>query len=213
MVINVEVILGGEKVIVEIVRKNNKNVYFRFKDNVLVVTANRFVSENAIKDMILQNEKSLLRMYSHVVKQSEKALQFYYLGKPYTKVFDETVKKVELDDGMIYAKNERMLELWYKKECERVFSERINICLGDFVNIPKFSLKIRNMKTRWGVNNVTKKIITLNSELLKKDVSLIDYVIVHELCHFYEANHSARFWYQVSLRYPEYKRARKYLRG
>lgn len=213
MVINVEVILGGEKVIVEIVRKNNKNVYFRFKDNVLVVTANRFVSENAVKDMILQNEKSLLRMYSHVVKQSEKALQFYYLGKAYTKVFDETVKKVELDDGMIYAKNERMLELWYKKECERVFSERINICLGDFVNIPKFSLKIRNMKTRWGVNNVTKKIITLNSELLKKDVSLIDYVIVHELCHFYEANHSARFWYQVGLRYPEYKRARKYLRG
>ena len=68
------------------------------------------------------------------------------------------------------------------------------------------------MKTRWGVNNVTKRIITLNSELLRKDVDLIDYVIIHELCHFYEANHSNKFWYQVSLRYPDYKMARKRLR-
>ena len=68
------------------------------------------------------------------------------------------------------------------------------------------------MKTRWGVNNVTKRIITLNSELLKKDVTLIDYVIIHELCHFYEANHSNRFWMQVEKRYPYYKLARKRLR-
>ena len=53
------------------------------------------------------------------------------------------------------------------------------------------------MTSRWGVNNVTKKIITLNTELLKKSIDLIDYVIIHELCHFYEGNHSNRFWYQV----------------
>ena len=69
------------------------------------------------------------------------------------------------------------------------------------------------MSTRWGVNNVTKRTITLNTELLKKDVSLIDYVIVHELCHFYEQNHSKKFWLEVEKRYPEYKLARKILRG
>ena len=81
-----------------------------------------------------------------------------------------------------------------------------------FDNIPFFTLKIRYMKTRWGVNNLSRHTITLNSELLKKDLDLIDYVIIHELCHFYEANHSPRFWEKVALYYPDYKGARKSLR-
>ena len=113
---------------------------------------------------------------------------------------------------MIYAKDEKQFDNWYKKECKKIFIERINLILNNFNDIPKFSLRIRKMKTRWGVNNVTKKIITLNSELLKKDVTLIDYVIIHELCHFYEANHSKKFWIQVEKRYPYYKLARKRLR-
>ena len=203
----------GEYIVdVEIVRKNNKNVYFRFKDDVLVITAHRLISEREINRMILQNEEALLKMYVKTKKKSDNNIQFKYLGIPHVKVFDESVKQVYVDDGMIYAKNERAFDKWYKAECERVFSERIEYCLRTFEDIPRFSLRIRSMTSRWGVNNVTKKIITLNSELLKKDVTLIDYVIIHELCHFYEANHSNRFWYHVGLHYPNYKLARKRLR-
>ncbi|MGN1370822.1 MAG: M48 family metallopeptidase [Candidatus Coprovivens sp.] len=205
--------LGDYKVSLEIEKKKNKNIYFRFKDDgTLFVTCNKFFSEKEILKIIQKNEKSLLKMYETAKKKQEKNLSFYYLGKPYTKVFDENVKKVYIEDDMIYAKNSKQLEKWYKEECFRVFSERIDECLTMFKDIPKFSLKIRMMKTRWGVNNVTKRVITLNSELLKKDVSLIDYVIIHEICHFYEANHSSRFWKQVDIRYPDYKLARKRLR-
>lgn len=205
--------LGDYEINVEIIRKNNKNVYFRFKeDGILYVTCNRFVFQKDIIRMIKENEKSLLKMYEVSIKRFERDLSFYYLGEPLTKVFDESIKKVYIDDGMIYAKNEKQLDKWYKEECIRVFNIEIDKCLEMFDDIPPFSLKIRNMKTRWGVNNVTRRIITLNSELLKKDVTLIDYVIVHELCHFYEANHSSRFWRQVEIRYPEYKLARKRLK-
>ena len=68
------------------------------------------------------------------------------------------------------------------------------------------------MKTRWGVCNRRDNVITLNTELLKKDIDLIDYVIIHELCHFYEANHSKKFWDLVSIYYPDYKNARKRLK-
>lgn len=207
-----EVTLQNKIFPVLIERKNNKNIYFRFKDDVLYVTCNRFVSERELEKIILKNEMSLYRMYQRVAKKESRELTFTYLGKPYVKVFDESIKKVTLDDGYIYAKNERVFDKWYKEECLRVFSDRIRMRIVDFDNIPKFSLRIRFMKTRWGVNNITKRIITLNSELLKKDPVLIDYVIVHELCHFYEANHSSAFWYQVSLRYPDYKLARKELR-
>lgn len=208
-----EVQLGKYMVPLEIVKKNNKNIYFRFKDNgILYVTCHRFVSLSEIKKIIHDNEKSLLKMYEKYLIQSERETQFYYLGEPYTIVYDDTIACVSLVGDMIYAKNEKMFAQWYQDECKRVFEERMQAQLSNFQNIPSFRLRIRKMKTRWGVNNVTKKIITLNSELLKKDVTLIDYVIVHELCHFYEANHSSRFWLQVEKRYPYYKLARKRLR-
>lgn len=208
-----ETVLNGQKFKIEIIRKNNKNVYFRFKDDVLYVTCNRFVTLNDINKMIKMNENSLYKMYLKVQKQEEKEKIFTYLGKPCVKVFDENIKKTYYEDGFIYTKNENQFNKWYKEECLRVFELRIRDWLPYFDNIPKFSLRVREMKTRWGVNNVTKCIITLNTELLKKDVALIDYVIVHELCHFYEANHSKRFWYQVGLRCPMYKEARKALRS
>lgn len=152
-------------------------------------------------------------MYQKEQKRQERGVCFTYLGKPLVKVYDETLKSVTIDDDFIYLKDEKTFANWYKKECLKIFGARIEYWLPSFPNIPKFSLRIRQMRTRWGVNNVTKCIITLNSELLKYDVSLIDYVIVHELCHFYEANHSSRFWDQVSIRYPAYKMARKKLRS
>lgn len=205
--------LGMYEVPLEIIRKKNKNIYFRFnEEGILVVTCNRFVSEKELRNLIVQNEKSLLRMYEKYMKELEKAKQFYYLGKPYTLVYDEKVKEVEIKENFIYARDSKKLDQWQKKECMKIFEERVNVLLRHFSNLPLFTLKIRKMKTRWGVNNVTKRIVTLNSELLRKDVDLIDYVIIHELCHFYEANHSNKFWYQVSLRYPDYKMARKRLR-
>lgn len=206
--------LGEYTVSLEIERKRNKNIYFRFKDgNTLYVTCNKYVSFSELNRLIKQNEKSLLRMYEKELKRKEKDLFFYYLGNKYTVVYDNSLKSISINDDMIYTKDEKMLNKWLKNECERVFKDRINVLLPEFSNIPPFSLRIRKMSTRWGVNNVTKRIITLNSELIKRDVTLIDYVIVHELCHFYEANHSKRFWYQVSLRYPNYSEARKSLRS
>ena len=208
-----EVQLGEYTLPLEIIRKNNKNIYFRIKeDGVLYVTCNRFVRERDILKTIKENEVSFIRMYKKsMVKKANNEI-FTYLGKPYTIIFNDEVKETIISESVIYTKDQKTFDKWYKNECKRVFSERIVELVERFYNIPPFSLKIRKMSSRWGVNNITKKVITLNSELLKKDVTLIDYVIVHELCHFYEPNHSNKFWQQVSLRYPDYKIARKRLR-
>ena len=91
-------------------------------------------------------------------------------------------------------------------------SERVEYWSQFFDYLPKFSIRIRKMTTRWGVCNRGNNIVTLNSELIKKDITLLDYVIVHELSHFKEANHSNRFWNEVAKRYPNYKEARRALR-
>ncbi len=197
---------------VEIIKKNNKNIYFRFKDDVLYITCNRLVSNRKVLELIKSNEYSLYKMYLKVKKKEDKNLGMKYLGKDIVVIYDVNVKKPYIEDNLLYVKDSNQYNKWVKEECLKVFQDRINYLLPLFSNIPKFSLRIRKMKSRWGVNNVTKRIITLNSELLKKDIVLIDYVIIHEICHFYEGNHSDRFWYQVGLRYPEYKLARKRLR-
>ena len=79
-------------------------------------------------------------------------------------------------------------------------------------NIPYPALKIRNMKTRWGVCN-KKGYITLNSNLIKYNISEIDYVIIHELSHYVHFNHSKEFWKTVSKYYPNYKKSKKVLNG
>ena len=206
-------VLDNHVLNVLVLRKPNKNIYMRFKDqNTILVTCNRFVSEKEILHILNNNQSSLLKMYLKKVKEEEKDSFFFYLGKAYTTVFDGVSKSVYFESDCLFVKDEKTLNKFYQKECLRVFQSEIERIVPYFKNIPKFSLKIRKMKTRWGVNNLSNKTITLNSDLLKKDLDLLDYVIIHELCHFYEANHSSKFWDRVSEYYPNYKEARRRLK-
>ena len=205
--------LGDYQVDVIIEYKNNKNLYIRIKDDLkMYVYCNKYTSKNKIIDIIKENEKSLLRMYNHQLKTRKDNEAHYYLGEKYTVIFDDNIKHYEMDNNMIFVKDEKMLEKFYKEACIKIFSERLDKCSLLFNNIPKYSLRIRKMSTRWGVNNRGNNTITLNSELIKKDVSLIDYVCIHELCHFIHANHSNKFWEEVGKRYPYYKEARRRLK-
>ena len=125
--------------------------------------------------------------------------------------------KKELDEPIegdnVITPSKKALELFYNTEVDRVFKSEVEIAKKCFTNLPEFTLKYRNMLTRWGVCNPSKKTVTLNTELLKKDINLLDYVIIHELCHFFEPNHSKKFWNLVGLAYPDYKNARKALKS
>ena len=209
-----QITIDGETVEVIIVHKQNKNIYLRFKeDQKLYATCNPFVSPRDIQKLIDENRIKITKMYRQVKKKSTEDLFFYYLGKEYTICYDETIKEPYFNQDVLFVKNKKSLQKFYQSEVIRLFTAEVERITPYFPNIPKFTLKFRNMKTRWGVNNRSTNTITLNTELLKKDIDLLDYVIIHELCHFYEANHSVRFWNHVSKYYPKYKEARKRLRS
>lgn len=208
-----QVMLNEELINVRRIDKNNKNIYFRIIDNEIVVTCNKNISEKNILKIIKENEKAIYNMYQKQIKNNEDDKFFNYLGKKYIIVYDKNITNTYFDDDFIFTKDKKSLEKFYQKECLRIFEIEIEKIKDEFEDKFFFTWKTRKMKTRWGVNNVTKKVITLNSELLKKEPHLIDYVIIHEMCHFYEANHSSRFWDKVKIYYPNYKQARKELRG
>ena len=68
------------------------------------------------------------------------------------------------------------------------------------------------MKSRWGVCNTKTHRVTLNLELIRKDIVCLDYVIVHELSHLIHANHSKEFWMLVEENCHDYKKIRKMMK-
>ena len=73
-------------------------------------------------------------------------------------------------------------------------------------------IQIKNYKGRWGSCFYKENKVTFNSSLIHLDKELIDYVIVHELAHFIEANHSSKFYKEIEKRMPDYKIRQKRLK-
>lgn len=199
---------------VNVIRRPNKKIYMRFKNATeLEVSCSRLIPSFEIERVLNTNKDALLKMYLHKYKEEMSEAYFCYLGRKYTKLFDGETKDVYFDGELVVAKDEKVLDKFYQKECLRVFQSEMDRMLPYFHDIPRFTLRVRKMSTRWGVNNRGSMTITLNSDLLKRDMDLLDYVIIHELCHYYEPNHSDRFWAHVEEYYPKYKEARKRLRN
>lgn len=199
---------------VVIEKKSNKNTYIRVKENMKIyVTTNYLASKSYIKNLLDDNQEYLEKMLTKRKEQKEKEGEFYYLGNKYDIILVSSFKDVEIDNNKIYAKDIKTLEKWYKKQMINLFQERLEINYQMFEeSIPYPNLKIRNMKTRWGVCNRKTKTITLNSNLMKYSVEKLDYVIVHELSHFIHFDHSSNFWNLVSKYCKNYKKIRKELR-
>ena len=193
-----------------VLKKHNRNMYFRFKNqNTLQVTCPYLTSSKTILDAIKKNYNSLSKMHLKSIKNDESDEYYCFKGKRYIRVFDESLKTVSFDQDFVYAKDEKSLDRFTKKYIKEYFMEEVNYIKTFFSNIPSFTLKVRKMTTRWGVCNRRDNIVTLNSELIKRTKEELDYVIIHELCHFYEGNHSQKFWEHVSRYCPNYKLLRK----
>lgn len=194
-------------------KRSTKNTYIRVKENLdIYVTCNILTSDRFIIKLINDNEKKILKMINIRKKKLAKEEYFYYLGKKYDLVYLNK-KGITFGDEKVFVSTDFNLDKWYKKEAEKVFQIELDKMYNSFVyKIPYPTLSIRKMKTRWGVCNVKTHKVTLNLELIKKDIKYLDYVIVHELSHLLYANHSKDFWDCVGENYKDYKKIRKELK-
>lgn len=182
-----------------------------------------FVCEK--KDWIVEKQKSFMEK-PHLSKP-KKYIDgdiFQFLGKEYTLQVKQGLKKnISLSDENITLtttypsnteQNKKLLQDWYKDQAKRVFEERMEICNEIVVqNIDvEFTgkIKLRRMKSRWGSCSTNGE-ITLNTNLICADTLCIDYVILHELCHLREHNHSPRFHALMDIVMPKWKPVKKLL--
>lgn len=148
----------------------------------------------------------------------------YYLGRQYllkVMVDPSSVQSVKLYRGKIEVSvRERnveriklLLEGWYREKAKEVFKSRLDAIMTQAIWIEKApELRILTMQTQWGSCSPNGR-ITLNPLLVKAPRECIDYVILHELCHLVEHNHSERFYRLLSQVMPKWEKTKAKLDG
>ena len=117
--------------------------------------------------------------------------------------------KLEPQQGSFEKLTEAELKA-LKKDAAIYFKERLDY-YAPLIGVTYTGMQLRKQKTRWGSCS-TKGTISLNYLLMLMPESVRDYVVVHELCHRKQMNHSARFWKEVERVLPNYKKERTALK-
>ena len=101
------------------------------------------------------------------------------------------------------------LETWYRTHARTVFEQRVTFWAANF-NLQHGAISIRNQRTRWG-SCTHKADLSFNWRLVLAPEWVLDAIVVHELCHIDELNHSSRFWALLDQRFPQHRDAQAWL--
>ena len=196
--------------VVVLKKRGQKNTYIRVKKDLKVtVTTGMLTSNRFIEELVRENYDRICDMIDFQETKIKNNLGFHYLGKQYVVVYSDQ-EGITFSNDKVYLSHDFDVDKWYKKKARKLFLERMDYWYSRFSRkIPYPSLRIRKMTSRWGVCNVRTHVITLNLELIKRDVAYLDYVIVHEMSHLIHGDHSTRFWKLVEDNMPDYKKYRE----
>lgn len=204
----------------QIIRSRRRTIALEITaDARLIVRIPRWASPKSAEKVVAEKAawiaKKLHEMRSRQsavpVRRFATGEEFLYLGELY---------KLHIAEGKPFFANgfnlpktanaREIFEKWYRAEALRVFSQRV-ARYGFLTNLKPKSLRITNTRRQWGSCN-GKNVIALTWRLIMAPLEVIDYVVVHELAHLAERNHSPRFWRKVGEIFPDYKKQRKWLK-
>ena len=214
-------------------RKNVKNLNLHVrKDGSVYVSANATVPEDKIEEFLIskgtfirnaQEKFKEQEQYRPLPKQYVSGETFYIQGRALRlkvsqsdrdKIYSDGVYLfLDVKDQQDITKKERIVKRFLDKQCKAVFGEIVEELYPVFqkYGVAPPILRIRNMDTRWGSCLPGKGVITLNKRLLEAPRNCIEYVVMHEFCHFIHPNHSKHFYDFLAMLMPDWKERKKVL--
>lgn len=177
----------------------------------ITIKAPNNISEEAITNAIIKNSQSILEKLDRItnikeipkIKSNDGQGKFYYLGKEYL------LNQLIITDGLTNDELELSLKKFYIASCKKIIKERIKIFEKQLGVKPK-AIDVVESRTKWGTCNSDRE-LTFNYKLAMAPVEVIDYVVVHELCHLTHMNHDRSFWRLVGSVFKDYKKRQEYL--
>jgi predicted metal-dependent hydrolase len=171
-------------------------------------------------ESVMQQKHSWIKKRLELIKRTEN--RFYLLGHEIkvTQNYDLFIKrhKISIKDHHLkiispsgaIEDTVTIYNTWLRKLAKKSLVARVHT-IADNLNFEIGRISIRGQKTRWGSCSKTGN-LSFNYNLLKFRKEVVDYVIIHELCHLKQMNHSEKFWKLVAGFSPNYKKLRKELR-
>ncbi|WP_019868154.1 M48 family metallopeptidase [Methylovulum miyakonense] len=215
-------------------RKTSKIVIHIHPDGRVQVDAPEDADLQQIKQAVLKRARWLsLNLFRIREARSEVLPRQYisgeshfYLGKRYplkiVALANNHPPTVKLLRGQLHVatadrsseKVRQLLKDWYASHARQVFHRRLNALVPSvlWLNGESLTIKLLTMKKQWGSCSPQGHIL-LNPHLIKAPTECIDYVIIHELCHLKEHNHSPEFYRLLSLQMPGWKQIKIKLDG
>lgn len=146
---------------------------------------------------------------------------FYYLGRQYQLIVQRGKERgVSMQRGKLLLTtnggvtdgdtNKRILQQWFKDKTHDVFNDRLDVVFAKFAYPSRPTISVKNMAKRWG-SFIDNKRIVLNEKLIHASKDCIDYVIIHELCHFRYKKHSSAFYRLLAEKHPDWERVKEKL--
>ncbi len=199
-------------------RRKMKNIRIRVTGaSKVIVSAPFHTPESRIHQFVSQNEDFIQKKLKNNAEKRNlyypvKYLSgdtFWYLGEK-TQLFviwtDQTSAVYRdgsltlfVPEGSDLRFRKALFILWMERTAKNVFTESIKEIFPEFSHIIKNDVRVtvKNMLTRWGSINTKRHSVSLSVHLLRCEPELIDYVIMHELCHFVYGNHSKAFYAEL----------------
>ena len=227
------VLAGDQEISYVLERKQVKNLNLRIKkDGSVFVSANDIVPFEEVDEFVCNKASYILdaikrfneiALYKPQPKQYVSGETFYLQGRGLRLQVSQAAKDSISSDGVYiylkvkdvndFEKKRRMVNRFLDNQCKAIFGEVMDELYPLFkkYGIEKPTLRIRDMETRWGSCLSKKGIVTLNKRLLEAPRNCIEYVVMHELCHFMHPNHSKYFYAFLSMLMPDWKERKQFL--
>jgi len=221
--------LGASTLQYRLKRSARRSIGFSIDGTGLTITAPRWVTLADIENAIAEKQRWIFaKLTEWQTRVEQRALpriewrdgaQVPYLGKPVRVTlgatqlaFDEAerVLALPLPPNADQQQIKDRVQGWLQGEATRIFGERLPM-YAQKLGVGFRSYALSSAATRWGSCSSDGR-IRLNWRLIHFPLSIIDYVVAHELAHLREMNHSPRFWQTVESIFPEFREARKALR-
>ena len=139
-----------------------------------------------------------------------------YLGQPYRlEIVRSPAEEIRFEGKFIVAavsreRASKVFKEWYKARAKEIIRPRVQHHARN-VGAHYNRVLISDLKYRWGSCTPNDN-LNFNWKLIKAPMFVIDYVIVHELAHFLESNHTSNFWQIVKTQVPQYLKAKQWLK-
>lgn len=218
-----------EKIEFAVVKSRRKSLSIAIQpDGNLLVKAPFFLSDGEILKWVKTKTSWIVRQRAKILEQQETnppkkyvtGEKFWYLGQEYELEVRISVGRVGtvgiVEDKMILfsktideAEVQKILTDWFVKQAKVVIPKKVRFWaeqMGEFYG----KVTVKNQKKRWGSCSSARN-LNFNWRLIMAASEVLDYVVVHELCHLRQMNHSKAFWREVEMVLPDYKVHKKWL--